>query len=99
MKISTKSLLAIAGSALLLGACATPYDYGYGYGNGYDGYGGYAPVDPYFDPYPGTYYGGPTVGFGLGFSSSSGDWDHGRRHEWRGDRDRDHWRARDHDRH
>lgn len=83
---STKSILALAGGALLLGACASdPYYNGY-YGDRYSY--GYDPGPAYYDPY---YY-GPTVGFGLAFDD--------RDHRFR-DRDREehehHDRDHDHD--
>jgi len=86
MATSRKTILAIAGAALLLGACASdPYNNGY-YGDRY-GYGhGGGPA--YYDPY----YTGPTVGFGL----SSNDRDGDRWHRDRDSRDRDHDHDRDH---
>jgi hypothetical protein len=112
MAMNRKTVLALAAAATLLGACATgPYydEYGYGYGYDQPGYGyGYGYDQPGY-AYPGySYYSGPTVGFGIGFSSVDRD---GRR-EWRdhrgdGDRrwgrdndrdhDRDRWRDRDRD--
>jgi hypothetical protein len=95
MARSIRNALAVAGSAALLAACAAgPYDNGYGY-NGYDGYNGYAPGP--FDAPPGYAYdyAGPTVGFGLGFSSVERiDGDRGH-HEWRGDRRGGDWHGGD----
>jgi hypothetical protein len=93
MAISTKSVLAVAGAALLLGACAAePYDYGYPYGN-------YAANGAYED-YPGYYVAPPVVGFGFGFSEfdhrdhrrdrHEGREHHGDHHEWHGDHDHEH---------
>lgn len=80
---SRKTILAIAGAALMLGACASdPYYHGTGYhGDQYSyGYGG-GPA--YYDPY----YQGPTVGFGIASNDRDGD-------RWHRDRDS---RGRDRD--
>ncbi len=92
MTTSTRSILALAGSALLLGACAAgPYDYGYGYN---DGYGGYVPGSSY--DYPGYgYVAPPAVEFGLGFSDG-GRYEH--RREWRDEGHERHEQGRRHDR-
>jgi hypothetical protein len=68
---SRKTVLAIAGAALMLGACASdPYYHGDQYSYGYGG--GPANYDPY--------YTGPTVGFGLASNDRDGD-------RWHRDRD------------
>ena len=89
MATSRKTILVLAGAALMLGACASdPYYNGY-YGDRYSyGYGG-GPA--YYDPY---YY-GPTVGFGLAWNDRDGDRWH-RDHDRDGDH-RDHDRDHDHD--
>ncbi len=93
MATSRKTILAIAGAALTLGACASDPYY-----NGYDGPGyygdrysyGYESGPAYYDPY----YSGPTVGFGLAWSDRDGD--RGRERHFR---DRDEHRDRDRDGH
>jgi len=107
MATSMRTILAVAGGALLLSACAAyPYDDygygGYGYGYGYDNGYAYGPsyYDPAYDDYgysPG-YYVGPSIGLGFSWSDRDHDRDwRGRRH-WgdhdRGDRD---WNRGDHD--
>jgi hypothetical protein len=82
MKISIRAALAVAAGAVLLSGCvAYPYD-DYGYGYGYDRYG------PTYYDYPA--YAGPTVGFGFSY------YDRDDRRRWRGHRDRDWRRDRDH---
>jgi len=87
MATSAKTILAISGAALLLGACASdPYYNGY-YGDRYSY--GYDAGPAYYDPY---YY-GPSVGFGLAWNDGDGGrWhrDHDRDHDrnWHGDGDR-----------
>jgi hypothetical protein len=92
MATSTKTILAIAGAALTLGACASdPYYDGYN-GYGYDGdrYAyGWDGGPAYYDPY---YY-GPAVGFGFAFA----DRDRFHEHRFR-DRDHDHEEHHGHDR-
>lgn len=84
MATSTKTILAISGAALLLGACASdPYYNGY-HGDRYSY--GYDAGPAYYDPY---YY-GPSVGFGLAGSDGDG--------RWHRDHDRDRGRDRDRDR-
>ena len=85
MATSRKTILTLAGAALMLGACASdPYYNGY-HGDRYSyGYGG-GPA--YYDPM----YSGPTVGFGLAWDDSdrgrgNRDRDRDRDHDWRGDR-------------
>jgi hypothetical protein len=89
---SRKTILAVAGAALLVGACASdPYYNGSGYyGDQYSyGYGG-GPA--YYDPY----YTGPTVGFGLAWNDRDGNRWRDRDHSRDRDRDRDHdWRNGD----
>jgi len=77
--MSSKSLLALAAAAALLGGCATyPYPYDtYGYNDGY-AYGE-RPVYREYPPYPGYAYApgyyyprtyiAPSIGFSLGYSS------------------------------
>ena len=79
MATRIKSLLAVAGAAVLAAGCATgPYypdhGYGYGYGYGYDTYG-YGPA------YYGPAYVGPSVGLGYSY------YDYDDRRRGRGDRD------------
>jgi hypothetical protein len=105
MATSMRTILAVAGGALLLSACAAyPYDDGYGgywYNNGYGYDNGYAYDNgsaygpSYYDPayddygYSPGYYVGPSIG--LGFSFSDRDWDRDHPgHHWRGG-DRHDW--------
>ncbi len=88
MATSVKSILAVAGAALLLGACADEPYYGYGYGpDAYYSAPSYGYYEPgyyergYYDP---GYVVGPSVGFGLAFGDD--DWGHHEHHEWHGDR-------------
>ena len=84
MTTSRKTILSIAGAALLLGACASDPYYGDRYSYGYQA----GPA--YYDPY---YY-GPAVGFGL--ASNDRDGDRWRERRFR-DRDEHEHHDRDHD--
>ena len=79
--MNRKAILALAGAAIALGACAADPSYdGYGYNGGYGYRYGYAEPGPYYDP---GYAYGPNVSFGLAYNDRR-DW-HER--QWRDDDD------------